>query len=259
MIMTNNSMIMTTVCLVLITMLAPTNGASADNVPTLASRRRLAKLNVGHALQLGIDLTKLKTQKQQIVNDMADIKTQLHMDRRRLAEHNVGLELRDVLADLEKEKKMILLIMRIRPEYTPQYAPQLGSIEKEIARIKTQLHMDRRRLAEHNVGLELRDVLADLEKQKQHILLILRIRPWYSQYTPQLRSIEKEIAHIKTQLHMDRRRLAQFTPADRRRLAEHLAILETQKQQLLDSMRTRQVNWGKKWELRPQQLRSIEK
>merc|ERR1712000_238882 len=145
---------MATVCLVLITMLAPTNGASADNVPTPIFRRRLAKLNVGHALQLGIDLTKLKTQKQQIVNDMADIKTQLHMDRRRLAEHNVGLELRDVLADLEKQKQHILLILRIRPWYS-QYTPQLRSIEKEIARIKTQPHMDRRRLAEHNVGLEL--------------------------------------------------------------------------------------------------------
>merc|ERR1712000_383592 len=89
---------------------------------------------------------------------------------------------------------------------------------------------------------------------------ITRIRPEYTpQYTPQLRSIEKEIARIKTQLHMDRRRLAQFTPADRRRLAEHLAYLETRKQQILDSMTTRQVNWGKKWELRPQQLKSIEK
>merc|ERR1712000_417912 len=102
-------------------------------------------------------------------------------------------------------------------------------------------------------------MLADLETQKQQILLIMRIRPWYSQYTPQLKSIEKEIARIKTQLHMDRRRLAQFTPADRRRLAEHLAYLETRKQQILDSMTTRQVNWGKKWELRPQQLKSIEK
>merc|ERR1712000_795847 len=105
-------------------------------------------------------------------------------------------------------------------------------------------------------------MLADLETQKQQILLIMRIRPWYSQYTPQLKSIEKEIARIKTQLHMDRRRLAQFTPADRRRLAEHLAYLETQKQQILDSMRIRPVNFSGygygKWELRPQQLRSIE-
>merc|ERR1711964_955585 len=79
-------------------------------------RRRLAKLNVGQALKLQIDLTNLETRKQRIVESMK-IGPPMSFDDERLA--------------------------------------QLTAIEQAMAEIKTQLHMGRRRLVKGNVAKQI--------------------------------------------------------------------------------------------------------
>merc|ERR1712034_193081 len=91
-----------------------------------------------------------------IERQMADIKTQLHMDRRRLAKLNVGqaLQLQIDLTNLKTRKQQIVDSMATRPvtSFDDDRSQQLKSIERQMADIKTQLHMDRRRLAKLNVG-----------------------------------------------------------------------------------------------------------
>merc|ERR1712096_260669 len=100
--------------------------------------------------------------------------------------------------------------MKIGPpmSFDDERLAQLTAIEQAMAEIKTQLHMDRRRLAKLNVGqaLKLQIDLTNLETRKQRIVESMKIGPPMSfddERLAQLTAIEQAMAEI----HMGRRRL----------------------------------------------------
>merc|ERR1711964_876003 len=86
--------------------------------------------------------------------------------------------------------------------------------------------------------------LTNLKTRKQQIVDSMATRPVTSfddDRSQQLKSIEKQMADIKTQLHMDRRRLAKLNVGQAFQLEIDLTNLKTRKQQIVDSMATRPV------------------
>merc|ERR1712096_533014 len=139
--------------------------------------------------------------------EAVEARLQLGITHRRLGKINVGKAhaLHIDLTNLQSRKKFILA----KQSLTSGDYSELKTIEKKMAKIKSQLGITRRRLGKINVGKAhaLQIDLTNLQSRKK---IILAKKNLTSGDYSELKTIEKKMAKIKSQLGITRRRLGKI-------------------------------------------------